>query len=419
MKINFLNCRTSLISILILIPIIFYTRFSNASCEKPDVLLILDRSVSMARNHVPEGETRWEAAKIAIEEILATFSERIDFGLMVFPYPDRCHPGRVVVEPGVDSSAAISEFLEIPIPDRGNWTPIASTLEEAVTFFSQSPPLPGSAKIHAILITDGEEWCYPYDPATRFDPISSARELVELGVFLHVIGFGGEGVDAFVLNQIAWESGTYKAGCNPFQDDPFASDNCYHNAFDIETLKEALEVISLHTTDERCDAVDNDCDTLIDENLTRECTSPCGTGVERCQNGAWIDCTAPLRSEEICNGKDDNCNGTIDENCPCIAGEKQECGTNIGECKTGIQTCSPEGWSVCEGAKWAEKEICDGLDNDCNGQIDDGNICPPNGFCIEGKCIYPSPKPHVPFFENTFTNEEEIEKPGCGCNIVL
>lgn len=53
--------------------------------------------------------------------------------------------------------------------------------------------------------------------------------------------------------------------------------------------------------------------------------------------------------------------------------EKRPCGSNIGECRKGIQSCINGRWSAeCQGEIGSTEEICDSLDNNCNGEIDEG-----------------------------------------------
>jgi|SRR5688572_9147439 len=60
--------------------------------------------------------------------------------------------------------------------------------------------------------------------------------------------------------------------------------------------------------------------------------------------------------------------------CPCEPGSTRPCGTtDEGECSLGLQTCDQEGrWGPCEGAVEPVNEACDLLDNDCEGSIDNG-----------------------------------------------
>jgi MYXO-CTERM domain-containing protein len=345
---------------------------AQAQCDKPGLLIILDKSSSMVTGSVPTGETKWEAARIAVSTITDRYRDSIDFGLAVFPNPDHCNPGSVVVDIGPDHGDDIAALLADAPPTGGNYTPMAETLEAVASYPALSD---ASLRRAVILITDGWQWCYPYDPATRMDPVDSAAVLRGTGADLHVIGFG-DGVDSLVLNRIAWESGTSLPGCNADQTDPFASDNCYHQALGLDTLTMALDAIARHVTEEICDNLDNNCDGAVDEGLTRECTSICGTGSEICTAGLWTGCSAPLPAPEICDGLDNDCDGVVDEGCDCFEGDSRTCGTDVGECIAGLQTCGSDGaWGVCEGGVNPAAEICDGLDNDCNGMVDDGCDC--------------------------------------------
>ena len=82
-------------------------------------------------------------------------------------------------------------------------------------------------------------------------------------------------------------------------------------------------------------------------------------------------------AEEVCNGKDDNCDDSTDEDCPCQDGT-QTCGKNKGECKQGIQVCIDGRWSMCGGSGYIgpiEEECEDGADNNCDGYIDENCNC--------------------------------------------
>ncbi len=129
-------------------------------------------------------------------------------------------------------------------------------------------------------------------------------------------------------------------------------------------------------TEEVCDNLDNDCDDTIDENVTRTCSANvgiCREGLQTCQNGIWGACVGGIEPvDETCDGQDNDCDGTVDEGCDCAPGETRDCGYNQGTCEFGTQTCQAGSWGACENAIEPELETCDNLDNDCDGEVDEG-----------------------------------------------
>ena len=121
---------------------------------------------------------------------------------------------------------------------------------------------------------------------------------------------------------------------------------------------------------EVCDNFDNDCNGKIDDGLSQPCNGPCGGGKEYCHEGNWKDCDAPQPQPEVCDNFDNDCDGQIDEG----FNSGKECYNGKGECKTsGKYVCSgDEKKVICDAVPpKGNVEICDGKDNDCDGKVDE------------------------------------------------
>jgi hypothetical protein len=129
------------------------------------------------------------------------------------------------------------------------------------------------------------------------------------------------------------------------------------------------------TGDELCNLRDDDCDGRTDEG-NPESGGSCGSGVGACVEGVLnciggaLACTGGTSpTTELCNGIDDDCDGDLDENNP---EGGRACGSAEGACVPGREECLG-GTLVCTGAVVATPELCNAIDDDCDGTIDDGN----------------------------------------------
>lgn len=114
---------------------------------------------------------------------------------------------------------------------------------------------------------------------------------------------------------------------------------------------------------------------------------------EDCGGGGWVCLARPEQpsvcclpsTAEVCNGRDDDCNGTVDDTStePCYGGPEGTLG--VGACKAGVMGCAPDGSPACTGEVRPQAERCNGVDDDCDGTTDeDFNLQTDNAHC--GQC---------------------------------
>ena len=185
---------------------------------------------------------------------------------------------------------------------------------------------------------------------------------------------------------------------------------------------------------EACDGVDNDCDGSIDEGFAPttwyadadgdgygdpDSASTTCDGAPSGYLADDTDCddtddTINPAGTEVCDRVDNNCDGSIDEGFAPTTWYADADGDGYGDPDTATTTCdgAPSGYladgtdcddtdaSINPGAT----EVCDTLDNNCDGSIDEGGVCPCDVEVYDG---------HVYLFCNATTEDWDDARTTC------
>ena len=203
--------------------------------------------------------------------------------------------------------------------------------------------------------------------------------------------------------------------------------------------------------EESCDGADNDCDGQTDEAVTTPCDikNAFGTcpGTIFCQSGVGI-CQGAPPTAESCDGGDNDCDGKVDEGFPDSDGdtlsdctdpdddddgkidEKDNCPVDPN--KDQVDTDADEKGDACDGDDDGDgvpdgqdckplvkvvypfaPELCDGVDNDCDGQTDEKS-CNDDNACTDDVCDPVSGCSYA--FNTSVCNDQNPCTTGDGCS---
>ncbi|MCG3174227.1 MAG: hypothetical protein GMKNLPBB_02455 [Myxococcota bacterium] len=169
---------------------------------------------------------------------------------------------------------------------------------------------------------------------------------------------------------------------------------------------------------EACDGKDNNCNGAIDEGFNKNAPETCGDACIKClvtapnttsvcrggvcvagscksgwvdadrdpSNGCEYQCARTADPAEVCDGADNDCNPATPDGMQdprmsevCDSGKPGVCAQGAPTCEQGKLGCKPQ--------KSPSDEKCNGLDDDCDGETDEGaGDCPADQICAQGKC---------------------------------
>jgi hypothetical protein len=157
---------------------------------------------------------------------------------------------------------------------------------------------------------------------------------------------------------------------------------------------------------ELCDNVDNDCNGVTDDGKNADGSDfalglACdGTDTDKCQWGKFVCTSNKMGSEcsveskgpfvEACDGDDNDCDGVTDDKWPEVADSKVTAcdGDDADQCKKGAYMCNDLlNGVVCVEVGKNVAEVCNGIDDTCEGTADEGCDVDGDKYCTKTMAV--------------------------------